>query len=61
MNDFQHDLIPQDNGIENFNGELDLFSEELEDRFNAGTVSSASTASSLGGTYSTASTYCSIF
>lgn len=61
MNDLKHDLPAQDNIIEDFNGELDLFSEELEDRFNAGTVSSASTASSLGGTYSTASTYCSLF
>jgi len=57
MNDQQY-ALPQDNVIEDLDGELDLFSEELEDRFNAGTVSTFSTASTLGGTYSTASTMC---
>jgi len=41
--------------------DLDLFSDELEDRFNAGSVSSTSTLSSLGSCISTASTNCTIF
>ena len=40
--------------------EVDLFSDELEDRFNAGSVSTASSASSFGGTWGSASTYCSL-
>jgi hypothetical protein len=41
--------------------EVDLFSDELEDRFNAAMVSTLATASSSSSTWSSASTYCSIF
>lgn len=39
--------------------EIDLFAEDIEDRFNAKAVSSGATASSVGGTWGTISTICS--
>jgi len=38
--------------------ELDLFSEEMEDRFNAGAGSSVSTAGTAGSSVSTFSSIC---
>ncbi len=39
---------------------VDLFADELEDRFNAKDLSSVSTASTIGGCWGTASTACSL-
>ena len=39
--------------------DLDLFSDELEDRFNAGIGSSASSVGTAGSCFSTASSICS--
>ncbi len=41
--------------------ETDLFGEELEDRFNAKSVSSASSASTAGSCYGSFSTFCSTY
>ena len=45
----------------NIGTDVDLVSDELEDRFNAGNASTASTAGTLTGCWGTASSICSLF
>ncbi len=56
------DLIDDlENQASNEGNDGELFAEDMEDRFNAKAVSSGATASSVGGTWGTLSTVCSIF
>lgn len=58
LQDIVNDLDTEGHSLDQ---DVELFSEELEDRFNAKSVSSASSASSAGSCYGSFSTFCSTY
>lgn len=64
MSQNEHDLNIDDIQpieTEDANAELELFAEDMEDRFNAKIASTISSASCIGGTWTTLSSGCSAF